>query len=198
MRKIFFFLLLVATIGVEAQIIIGNNIVEDYYFLYRLEGIDVPVDEISNVADKYLLVAGHKNRFNYFYVFELKTFQLVFGKSIPKTEKFDGSLSYAYEKDSIIYFPKETFANTYFAIDLSRDTIQNFYCDQTPKMCPFIERKVPVKVCFGKDLFFVYERQKRDKKKVFIRVSKAYLRELKKQKEIDNKTAKEYLLSGKR
>lgn len=173
---------------------------DDFYSLYTLQGTkDVNLDEIWNINDSLLLVVGHKHKFNYFYVYELKTFQMVFDTSITATERFDGSLSFTYYMDSsnVIYFPKETFVNSYFKIDLKSGKQSAIPCTETPYGCSVLEKKLFNKITHSTDYRFRYMLEKRKRATlVVVSVAKSYFSEQKKTLNMDAKTLRAYLSNG--
>jgi len=175
-----------------------KDLSEDFYSLTTLKTKGVALDEIWVVKDSLLLAVGHKHRFNYFYVYELKTFKTVFDTSITSYEKFDGSLSFTYYIDSTssIFFPKETFQNIYFEINLQKDTIQIIPCYKTPEGCIILERRASNKIAYSENYNFAYQMQKDGDISVF--VAKPYFNERKKALNLEMIEMRKYLQEGKR
>lgn len=198
MRKIL--ILMSIYMSITTVVIAQRMTDDDFYSLYTLDGTkNVALDEIWNLNDSLLLVVGHKHRFNYFYVYELKTFQMVFDTSITASERFDGSLAFAYYVDSsqCIYFPKETYVNTYFEIDLKHDKQRSMPCEEVPHRCVILERRIENEVSYSDKYTFRYMIEKRKSYQyISVYVAKPYFSDRRKELNMDAKEFRTYLISG--
>lgn len=117
------------------------------------------LDEVYCLEDSLLVVSGHRKVFNYFFVYELRTFQLVYDTSLNKIDKYNGILSYttADTAMNVLYVVKDYLFNTYWKIDLEKQTLVAIHCDSTPNSCKKLEATKLQKISRSKNGNFMYQ-----------------------------------------